>query len=44
MKDIAETLFNGDYWAANHFQNKFIGDAVLEILPDATIQLINWTI
>jgi hypothetical protein len=31
MQEIATKLFGGDYWAANHFQNKFIGNNVLTI-------------
>jgi hypothetical protein len=42
MQQIADELFKGDYWAANHFQNRFINNAVLQINKDATIQVIDW--
>ncbi len=42
MEQIAQHLFNGDYWAANHFQNKFIGNSVLQINENSTIQVIEW--
>jgi hypothetical protein len=43
MKQIAEILFKGDYWAANNFQNKYLSGAVLKINEDATIELIDWS-
>lgn len=37
MEEIALDLFNGDYWEANHFQNKFIGNDVLHLTEKPVI-------
>lgn len=39
MAEIWKDLFNGDQWAANHFQNKFIGNGTLQINRNQTIEL-----
>jgi hypothetical protein len=42
MAKIADTLFKGDMWAANHWQTRFIGNGTLKINENATIQIIDW--
>jgi len=42
MYEIAQDLFNGDFWEANHFQNKFIGNGVLKIGNGTKISLIEY--
>jgi len=42
MEETAKELFNGDYWEANRFQNKFIGEGVLTLNQNGTIELLEY--